>query len=40
MNIEEADVDTVISVITDDNLHRKVRRRERSVAIRARRSLD
>ena len=37
---EEGVVDNAMSVITDDDLHRKVRRRERSAAIKARRSLD
>lgn len=40
MNTEEGCVDSAISVITDDDLHREVRRRERSAAIRARRSPD
>ena len=35
---EEVVVDSAMSVIIDDDLHRKVRRRERPAAIRARRS--
>ena len=35
---EECGVDNAMSAITDDDLHREVRRRERSAAIRARRS--
>ena len=34
---EEGGGDSAMSVITDDDLHREVRRRERSAAIRARR---
>ena len=39
-NTEEDDVDTGVSVITGDDLHCEVRRRERSAAIRVRRSPD
>ena len=37
---EEGGVDSAMIVIIDDDLHRKVRRRERSAAIRVRRSPD
>ena len=37
---EEVVGDSAMSVMTDDDLHREVRRRERSAAIRSRRSPD
>ena len=40
MNTEERVVDNVMNVITDDDLHQKVRQKERLATIRSRRRPD